>query len=388
MFDYADYARKIREEIHEYPELGYDLEHTLNVVHRELDAMGIEYTDKYCKSSVVGYINPGMPFTIGLRADMDALPIEEMVDVPFKSKNPGKMHACGHDAHTAILLAAAKVLMEQESQLKCTVKLMFSPAEEIVDCGCKTMADNGVMDDVDCGIAMHCSADAPEGEIQVNNGGDSNANTAGFTVDFYGKACHAASQHLGKDAILMAVDAITAMEFMVAKEVDGRKTRVMNIGAIRGGDVANIVCNHVFIKGTLRTWDDDVNDYILTRLEQIATGVATQAGGTADFKVTKFMPYVDTHPIMQKKLRETGASLAGDENVTRRPRTMGGEDFAYFSRKKPCGHFRVGVKPAGMTEKNAGHTNTYVVGNGVFKPAVDMFVNFVLNNQNGIDFGG
>ena len=388
MFDYAAYAQKIREEIHEYPEIGYDLEHTLSVVHRELDAMGIEHTDKYCRSSVVGYINPGKPFTIGMRADMDALPIQEEVDVPFKSKNPGKMHACGHDAHTAILLAAAKLLKEQEKELKCTVKLLFSPAEEVVESGCKTMAENGVMDDVDCAIAMHCGADAPEGEIQVNDGGGMNANSTGFSVDFYGTSCHAASQHNGKDAILMAVDAITAMEFMVAKEVDGRKVRVMNIGAIHGGEVANVVCNHVYIKGTLRTWDDDVNDYIISRLEQISNGVAAQAGGKADFKLIKHMPYVIGNPTMQQKLRQTGAALVGDENVTRKPRTMGGEDFSYFSRIKPCGHFKVGVKPAHKTGKNTGHTTTYEVGNGVFKPAVDMFVNFVLNNQDGIDFGG
>ena len=388
MFDYVEYARKIREEIHQYPETGYDLTHTLSVVHRELDAMGIEHTDKYCRSSVVAYINPGKPFTIGMRADMDALPIQEEVDVPFKSKNPGKMHACGHDAHTAILLAAAKRLKEQEQELKCTVKLIFSPAEEYIDPGCLHLAENGVMDDVDCAIAMHAAADNPAGEIQVNDGGGLNGNSASWTADFYGVSCHAASQHNGKDAILMAVDAITAMEFMVAKEVDGRKVRVLNIGAIHGGEVANVVCNHVQIKGTLRTWDDDVNDYIIGRLEQICQGVAAQAGGKAEFKLIKYMPHVIGHPVMQKKLRETAANMVGDENVCRRPRTMGGEDFAYLSRKKPCGHFKVGAKPLSKTTKNTGHTTTYELDNAIFKPSIDMFVNFVLENQDGIDFGG
>ncbi len=384
MTELAGYAQKIREEIHTHPEIGYELTKTLGVVHRELDAMGISYTDKYCQSSVVAYINPGKDFTIGLRADMDALPIQEEVDVPFKSQNPGKMHACGHDAHTAILLAAARELKAREAELACTVKLIFSPAEEYADPGCQHLAENGVMDDVDCAIAMHVASDDFAGQIIVNDGGGLNANSSSFTADFYGVSCHAASQQNGKDAILMAIDAITAMEFMIAKEVDGRKVKVMNIGAIHGGEVANVVCNHVNIRGTLRTWDDDVNDFILGRLEQICNGVAAQAGGRAEFKVTKFMPYVLGNPIMQKKLRETASRLVGEENVHYKPRTMGGEDFAFLSRKKPCGHFKVGIKPLDMTGKNSGHTATYRLDNGVFAPAISMFVNFVLENQNGI----
>ena len=386
MFDYADYARNIREQLHQCPEIGYDLTETLEIVHRELDAMGIAHTDKYCRSSVVGYINPGMPFTIGMRADMDALPIQEEVDVPFKSRNPGKMHACGHDAHTAILLAAAKKLKDMEGQLRCTVKLIFSPAEEYHDSGCLHLAENGVMDDVDCAIAMHVTADGESGVITVNEGGGMNASVSGFTVDFYGQSCHVASQQNGKDAILMAMDAITAMEFMIAKEVDGRKTRVMNIGSFHGGEVANVICNHVTIKGTLRTWDDDVSEYVVKRMEQICNGVAAQCGGRAEFNLHSNMPYIIGNPTMQKKLRQTAENIAGSGNVGTRPRTMGGEDYAYLSRLKPCGHFKVGVKPLGMQGKNAGHSTTYVVDNGVFQPAIDMFVNFVLENQDGIEF--
>ena len=126
MKEYARYAQTIREEIHMYPEIGFDLPKTLAVVHRELDSMGIAYTDKWGRSSVVGYVGAAdAPITIGLRADMDALPIQEMVDVPFKSRHDGIMHACGHDAHTAILIAAAKALKDRESELNCTVKLIF-----------------------------------------------------------------------------------------------------------------------------------------------------------------------------------------------------------------------------------------------------------------------
>ena len=388
MFDYADYARRIREELHQCPGIGYELDETLKIVHRELDAMGIQYTDKYCRSSVVGYINPGKAFTIGMRADMDALPIQEETDVPYKSKNPGKMHACGHDAHTAILLAAAKKLKSMEDQLNCTVKLIFSPAEEYVDSGCEHLANNGVMDDVDCAIAMHVAADVPAGTLIVNDPDGMNANVDGFTVDFYGTACHAASQHKGKDAIMMAIDAITAMEFMIAKEVDGRKTKVMNIGSIHGGEVPNVMCDHVSMKGTLRTWDDDVSEYVMKRLGEICNGVAMQAGGTAKFDHYKHMPYILADGVIQQKLRKTAAGIVPEDKLIHWPRTMGGEDYAYLSRLKPCGHFKAGIKPHDMESKNAAHSTTFVLDSGVFAPAVDMFVNFVLENQDGIDFGG
>ena len=130
MFDYAAYAKSLREELHMYPELGFELPRTLALVHRELDAMGLTYTDEYCESSVVSVINPGKAFAIALRADMDALPIQEEVDVPYKSRIDGQMHACGHDFHTATLLATAKYLMDHLDQLECSVKLIFSPAEE------------------------------------------------------------------------------------------------------------------------------------------------------------------------------------------------------------------------------------------------------------------
>ena len=386
MLDYAKYAQQLREELHMCPGIGYDLEETLAIVHRELDAMGINHTDKFCRSSVVGYINPGKAFTIGLRADMDALPVEEAVDVPFKSRNPGKMHACGHDAHTAILLAVARKLKAMEQDLACTIKLIFSPAEEYADPGCKHLAENGVMDDVDCAVAMHVGADIEAGTILVNDGGGLNGNSATFTVDFYGTSCHAASQQNGVDALLMTVNAITAMEYVIAKEVDGREVKVMNIGTIHGGEAANVVCNHVAIRGTLRTWKDEVNDFILERLEQVCNSVAAQFRGKAEFKVVKYMPHMIAHPVMQKQLRQVAAKMVGDENIVQRPRTSGGEDFAFLTRKKPCGHFKVGIKPLDMKKKNIAHAPHFVLDNAVFAPAVDMFVNFVLENQNGIDF--
>jgi len=386
MFDYAAYSKSLREEIHMYPELGFDLPKTLAVVHRELDKMGLTYTDKYCESSVVSVINPGKAFTIALRADMDALPIQEEVDVPYKSKIDGQMHACGHDFHTATLIAVAKYLVDHQDQLNCTVKLIFSPAEEC-STACNTIVQNGALEDVDCAITLHVASLVDEGKIQVNPAGGLNGNTRTFKIDVYGKSCHAAAQHNGKDAILAAAQLIQALEFMLVKEVDGRKCKVVNIGAIHGGDVANVLCDHVQMKGTIRTWDDDVHEYITKRIEEICQGISLATGTKCEFKVQKSMPYNQMHPKIYERLHAAAANAVGEENVTQRPRTLGGEDFAFISRAVPAGQFKVGIRPLDATEKIVGHSGKfYISTDRSYQTAIDTFVNFVFENMNGIDF--
>lgn len=386
MFDYAAYSKSLREEIHQYPELGYDLPKTLAVVHRELDKLGLTYTDKYCESSVVADINPGKAFTIALRADMDALPIQEEVDVPFKSRIDGQMHACGHDFHTATLLAVAKYLTDHIDQLSCTVKLIFSPAEEC-SIACSYIVENGALEDVDCAVTLHVGSLVDDGQIMVNPAGGLNGNTRAFTIDVYGKSSHAAAQHNGKDAILVAAQVIQAIEFMVAKEVDGRKCKVVNIGSIHGGKVSNVLCDHVEMKGTIRTWDDDVHEYITNRITEICQGIGMATGTQCEMKVLKSMPYNLMNPKIYERLYAAAANAVGEENVVQRPRTLGGEDFAFISRAVPAGQFKVGIHPLDCAEKIVGHSGKFhISGDKCYQAAIDTFVNFVFENMNGIDF--
>ena len=162
MIDYASYVRDLRRQIHKYPEIGFDLPKTLALVKGELEKWGIPYTEKYGKSSVVATINEEKAgFTIGIRADMDALPIQEEHSYEYASQHPGIMHACGHDAHTAILIATARRLQEMKDHINCRVKLLFTPAEEYIEPGCKAMAEDGVMDDIDIIVALHVDKDFP-----------------------------------------------------------------------------------------------------------------------------------------------------------------------------------------------------------------------------------
>lgn len=384
--DTYEYAVRLRREIHEYPEIGFDLPKTLAVVRRELDALDIPYTEEFGKSSIVGTINPDCKgFTIGLRADMDALPIQEETDLPFASKIPGQMHACGHDAHTAILLATAKELKAREKELTCRVKLLFTPAEEYIQPGCELMVQDGVMDDIDCAVALHVAPSYPAGIVR-NVAGGKNANSTGFTVEFFGKNAHAADQQLGKDAIAMAVEAYTAIEIMVAKEFKAKEPRVVNIGAFNGGHTNNIICDYCKLFCTARTHNDEVTQKILDRTRQIAEGIAAMNGGAAKVTVTKHLPYVENHPVVTRKVEEAAAKVVGQENLQMRVRSMGGEDFAFFSRVKPCNQFDIGCQPADPACRYTVHNPKFVMDERCMEVGTKVFLQFVLDNMNGIDF--
>ena len=382
----CEYAVKLRREIHQYPEIGFDLTKTLAVVRRELDAMGIPYTEEFGKSSIVGTINPGCKgFTIGIRADMDALPIQEANDVPYASKNPGQMHACGHDAHTAILLATAKELKKREGELACRVKLLFTPAEEYIQPGCQLMAEAGVMDDIDCAVALHVTPDVPAGVIR-SVAGPKNANSTGVTVEFFGKNAHAADQQNGHDAIAMAVQAYTAMEMMVAKEFKAKEPRIFNVGAINGGHTNNVICDYCKMFCTIRTFSDDITEKMLERIRQIAQGVAAMNCGTAKVTVNKHLPYVLNDPTVNQKVEEAAAKVVGAENVLPKNKGMGGEDFAFFSRIKPSVQFDLGSRVKDLSKKFPVHHPRFDIDEDCLAVGVKVFLQFVLDNMDGIQF--
>ena len=223
-----------------YPEIGFDLDRTLKLLKSELDKIGVDYTEKYGKSSIVATINPEKNhFTIGIRADMDALPITEENTVDYKSKTEGKMHACGHDAHTAIALTTLKELYKERDNINCSVKFLFQSGEEAY-CGAKYMTDDGVMDDIDCIVALHVEPTCKTGKILVKPGARY-ANAYHFTLEFFGKSVHAAFQQNGIDANMIAMNAYSAIESMMAKSLSADDVAVFNAGEIQGGTANNII---------------------------------------------------------------------------------------------------------------------------------------------------
>ena len=385
MTDYATYVREMRRQIHKYPEIGFDLPKTLALVKGELEKWGIPYTEKFGKSSVVATINEEKAgFTIGIRADMDALPIQEEHSYEYASQHPGIMHACGHDAHTAILIATARRLQELRDQINCRVKLLFTPAEEYIEPGCKAMAEDGVMDDIDIIVALHVDKDFPAGTIAINEGGQG-GNSMGFTVDFYGTASHAAQQHRGKDAIAMAMEAYMAMEMMAMKEINPVEPRLLNIGSIHGGNTNNILCNHCSMFGSSRTHSDEVSQYMIDRIKEICEGIAACNGGRAEVKVVKFLPYVINDPAVCALVRKTAEKVVGPEKISARPkRTLGGEDFSFLCRRKPGMMFRLGSHGENPDTRAAGHSVRFDIDEACLMVGVEMFTQFVLDNMNGL----
>ena len=386
MFDYVKYAQQMRNELHQCPEIGFDLPKTTAIVRRELDAMGISYTEEFGKGSIVATINEGKPFTIGLRGDMDALPVQENSSNPYPSQHEGCMHACGHDVHTAQMLAVARQLNDMRDSIRCRVKILFTPAEEYITPGCKMMVENGVTDDIDCLVTAHVDPTIPLGKIGIRAGGV-NANSMGVQVEFFGKTAHANAQQKGIDAIRMGVEAYTAMEMMVARELPSAAPCLLNVGAFNAGKTNNIVCDYAKLFLSARTHDDDLIALMERRIREICEGIATMCGGSAKVTVTKLLPYVDNNPIMVEKLLQTADKVVGKENVITPQRTLGGEDFAFMTRVKPCVLFRLGsTNPENPDTLAPLHNGHFDLDEGCFETGINMFVNFVLDHQDGITF--
>ena len=382
MFDYTSYAIELRRELHQYPEIGFDLPRTLALVRRELEEMGIPYTESYGRSGIVATINEGRPFTIGIRADMDALPVTEATGLPYASKIAGQMHACGHDIHTAQLLALGRKLNDMRDSLRCCVKLIFTPAEEYITPGAGEMVADGLMDTIDCAVACHVDPTLPVGRIASRAGG-TNANSMGILVEFFGKACHAHSQQKGVDAIRMAVQAYMGMELMLAREIPSREAAVLNVGEFHGGNTNNIVCDYAKMFLTTRTHSDELTALMERRIREICEATAAMCGGEAKVTVTKLLPYVINHPAVNRAVCAAAAAVLGADQVKEHERSMGGEDFAFLSRVKPCAMFRLGVG-----ETTALHSTTFCPDEGCFDVGLAVLTRFVLDNQDGICWEG
>lgn len=379
MYADKDYIIKLRRELHKVPELTFELPKTLAIVRRELEEMGIPYTEKYGISSIVATLNEGVGNkTIAIRADMDALPIQEEADLEFASTHPGKMHACGHDCHTAMLLGTARKLKEMEKDIKCCVKFFFQASEEGPS-GAKRMCESGAMEGVDTVIACHVTSVLPAGKVAINKT-YSNAGCRSFVIDLYGKSSHVATPQKGVDAIAMAVRVYSDIQLMRARELDPTEPLVIGIGQFHGGTASNIVCDHVTINGTIRTATDEVNDYIAKRIKEIAEGVAADMGGSAEVVFKPFNPAVRNNHAVADAIIEAAGNVVGKENTLEKDSNMGSEDFAYFMKHAPGAMFHIGVHPEGCPVIPL-HNGKLVVDESGLDVAPNIFIQFILDQM-------
>ncbi|MBR7116249.1 MAG: amidohydrolase [Clostridia bacterium] len=373
-----DYIISIRRELHRYPEVGFDLPKTLSIIRRELDKLGIPYTERYGKSSIVATLAKGRGTkVIALRADIDALPIKEDTGLEFASLHDGMMHACGHDTHCAMLLGAAKMLKACEGELPCEVRLFFQAAEEYAPGGAKLMCEDGCMDDVDAIIGAHIDPDIPLGTIALNYGAMS-ASSHGFYLDFKGRSCHVSTPQKGVDAIAMACRAFMDIQVMRARELDPKAPVVLGIGEFHGGNANNVVCDSVHLHGTIRATSNPVDEYVYRRIGEIAESVARDMGGSAEITTSKHYPSIINDPKLAKNVVSIGKRLLGEEAVDdNKECMMGGEDFAFYTLRKPGVFFHIGMR-SNKYEFAPWHNPKFIVDEDALTVGPEMFFAFAM----------
>ena len=331
---YDGYIIEKRRYFHQHPELSWEEENTTEVIEAELKGMGIE-TKRCSKTGLTGLIRGKKPGkTIALRADIDALPIQENADVPFCSLYSGKMHACGHDCHTAMLLGAAKILTELREELVGDVKLVFQPAEEAGN-GASYMVQEGAMDGVDAVLGMHIFGVLTCPKINVE-AGSRMAAASSFKISVQGAAAHGSAPQLGIDAIVAASAIVMNLQTFVSRANNPLSPLVVTVGTIHGGDRFNIIPQHVEMEGTLRTFSPETAKDAGRILQDYAQRTAAVFGATATVQYEKFTdPVGNDDPLLNRVAHDAAVGLFGEEGVVPFEKLTGSEDFCSYLEKVP-----------------------------------------------------
>jgi amidohydrolase len=379
-----EYILRIRRELHRFPEVAFDLPKTLALIRRELEAMGIPYTERYGKSSIVAFINPDCTgFSIGFRADTDALPMTEKTGLPFASEHPGKMHACGHDAHTAMLLGTAKALKALESQLTCKVVLIFQACEEGEFSGAKLMVADGVMDLVDVIVGMHVENWLDSGTVGICPG-VAMAASHPMRIEFFGKAAHATLPHTGADALAMAVETYNGINAMKATQMNPFEKYVCSVGLLRAGTTVNVIADYAEMTVSLRTYDTKTESFIVENIRALAENAAKRRGGTMVLhENAKALPLVND-PVISEKVLSSAAAVVGQENVVTMPVKLSSEDFSFYVSQKPGAFLRLGTRNEAKGCVTLPHNNDFLLDEDALELGSKVFVQFVLDHMMGI----
>ena len=340
----------LRRRIHEHPELAFEEHETAHAVSDYLSALAIPHRTGVGKTGVVAVIDGGAAGpTVGVRADMDALPIGEASGVPFASRVPGRMHACGHDVHTTIALGVAHLLAGARAALPGRVKLIFQPAEETL-AGAAAMIADGVLDDpaMDAIVGFHNSPRLETGLLAYTEG-IGHASAAAFDIVLKGRTGHAAHPHVGIDAIVGAAQLVTQLQTIVSREIAPTVPAVVTIGQIAGGTARNVIADQVIIKGTARARDALVEKHVEEAIRRVVAGVA--AGARLEYEIdwVRQTPVTKYDSRVVARMVEAAREVVGaDKVINLSEPTMGSEDFAWFAERVPAAHLRIGSRIEGV----------------------------------------
>jgi hippurate hydrolase len=346
-----------RRDLHRHPELSWEEHRTSEQICQFLKEQGIEFEAGVAKTGIVARI-PGRDASkgcIALRADIDALPIIEETELSFASENEGVMHACGHDGHTSILLGAASLLAKEE--LPVPVKLLFQPAEETGD-GAKAMMKEGVLDDVAMIFGGHIDRHYPLGTIVVSDG-PVNASSDSFRIEIAGKGGHAARPHETVDAVVVGSLLVIAIQTIVSREVNPAHPSVVTVGEFKAGTAHNVISDHAYLSGTIRSQEPEVRLALDAAIRRIANSIGDLHGAKVTVHIETGTPAVSNPPDMASLSREAAIAVAGEEHVCEmKVANMGAEDFGYYMEERPGCYVRFGSVAEGQ-EPHPAHSSLF-----------------------------
>ena len=378
-----------RRYIHMHPELSFREYNTSSFIQKKLDEMGVKYVSGIAENGICAYIYGNKNIesksmkSILIRADMDALPIDEVSDKPYKSQNKNVMHACGHDAHVAVLLGVCKVLNNFKDKFGGVVKAVFQPGEETSG-GALPMIEEGVLEHphTDVCVALHCDSDLDCGTIRVKPG-SLYASPDDFRITVKGKGGHGAEPHNCIDPIMISASIIQALNNLISRETDPFDNAVISVGSIHGGSATNIIPDSVEIQGTARSLTNEVRGFLKSRIGETAEGICKTFGAECEYEYTELFPPL----INDEKLAEDVYDSACRSNgkykcVWGCEPTMAGEDFSYFSQNRPSVLFKLGCRNKSLGIVSPIHHSSFDIDENCLKTGVKVFVGFVLDYLN------
>lgn len=361
---------KMRRHLHANPELSYQEHNTARFVADTLRSLGLNPVEGIAGTGVVALIegkNPGKK-TVALRADMDALPIQEANNVEYKSTSKGVMHACGHDVHTSSLLGTAKILAGLRTQFEGTVKLIFQPGEEKNPGGASLMIKEGVLENPrpHSIIGQHVMPLVPVGKIGFREGMYM-ASSDEIYIKVIGKGGHGATPELTIDPVLIASHIIIALQQVISRNASPKQPTVLTFGRIHGDGATNIIPNEVNIAGTFRALNEEWRESGLKKITKMAESIADGMGGRCEIELSRGYPYLENNPELTRRIRKAAEEYVGKENIVDIDLTLGSEDFAYYSHQVPASFYRLGTRNEAKGITSYVHTPTFDIDEDALK---------------------
>jgi amidohydrolase len=369
-----------RRHLHSHPELSFHEVETSAYVAKKLEDLGLEY-HRMAENGLVALIKGDKPSdkVVALRADMDALPITETNNVPYKSQNTGVMHACGHDAHTSSLLGTAKILTELKSQFAGTVKLIFQPAEEKLPGGASLMIKEGVLENPkpQAVIGQHVMPLIDAGKVGFR-AGKYMASTDELYVTVKGKGGHGAQPQQNIDPVIITAHILTALQTIISRYNDPKSPSVLSFGKVIANGATNVIPNEVYLEGTFRTMDEEWRNDAHKKMKKMAEGIAESMGGSCDFNIMRGYPFLINEEKLTAATRAHAEDYLGKENVLDLDIWMAAEDFAYYSQVADSCFYRLGTRNESRGITSSVHTPTFDVEEDAFKVSTGLMAYLAL----------